>query len=302
MNGKPAVTVFTPTYNRAHLLGKTFDSLRRQTFQDFEWVIVDDGSEDQTPALVERWIDEATFPIRYTWQSNQGKHVAINRGVEMARGQCFVILDSDDWLLPNTLNSMLENWESIPSKARSNFVGVAGLYALSTGGIVGTEFPHSVLDSNAVEIRTRFSVRGDKFGMNRTETLRQFPFPEDLGRYVSMGLIWNRIAQNYSIRYVNEVFALTEYQSGGLSERSRESRVLSNAAARLYYKELAQLRGRYISLWGRLKACANYARFSLHGGISVQRQYAEIDNRACWLLGFTAGLVAYAVDNRVLKR
>lgn len=301
MNANPALTVFTPTYNRADLLGKSFASLDDQTFQDFEWVIVDDGSQDRTAALVERWKDEATFPIRYAWQPNQGKHAAINRGVEMARGEHFIILDSDDWLLPSTLERMLESWESIPPTTRWKFVGVAGLYALSTGGIVGTEFPESVFDSNAIEIRTRFSVRGDKFGMNRTETLRQFPFPEDLGRYVSMGLIWNRIAKHYNIRYVNEVFALTEYQAGGLSERSRESRASSNEASRLYYKELVQLSERYIPHFYRVKACANYVRFSLHGGIPVRRQYAEIERRGCWLLGFAVGLMAYIVDNRVLK-
>lgn len=81
------LTVFTPTYNRAATLARVYESLQRQTFRDFEWLIVDDGSEDETAELVERWRSTCSFPIRYLWQPNQGKHVAFNRGVELAQGE-----------------------------------------------------------------------------------------------------------------------------------------------------------------------------------------------------------------------
>lgn len=100
-------TVFTPTYNRSHLLGRLYESLKRQTFRDSEWVIVDDGSTDQTQELVKHWQMEASFPIRYFWQPNSGKHVAYNRGLQEARGFLFADIDSDDFFAPEALDPTL---------------------------------------------------------------------------------------------------------------------------------------------------------------------------------------------------
>src|ERR1700736_1708087 len=94
----PFFTVFTPTYNRAHTLHRVFNSLKAQSFRDFEWVLVDDGSTDNTEELAELWIKTADFPIRYFWQKNSGKHIAYNFGIREARGQMFAVLDSDDAL------------------------------------------------------------------------------------------------------------------------------------------------------------------------------------------------------------
>lgn len=294
-------TVLTPTYNRAHLLGRAYESLKEQTFRDFEWIVVDDGSEDNTGQLVRGWEREADFVIRYVWQPNSGTHVAINQGVKLAQGRYIIVLDSDDWLAPNSLEKVLYNWESIPEAERDRFVGVVGLYAYPTGEVVGTPFPFSVLDSNAVEIRTRYRVQGDKFGMNRTDVLRQFPFPEGLGKYVTPSLVWNRIARKYKTRFVNEVFAFKEYQPGGLSARSVEIRISSNKAARLYYKEFAEIGELHVPFIDRLKACANYVRFSLHGQVPLSKQFTDIGVKLCWLLAFPVGFGVYLMDRMMMK-
>ena len=96
-------TVFTPTYNRAHTLSRVYKSLADQTFKNFEWLIVDDGSTDGTKVLIEKWTEEASFPIRYFYQENQGKHIAHNLGVKKARGELFLSLDSDDTCVPEAL-------------------------------------------------------------------------------------------------------------------------------------------------------------------------------------------------------
>jgi len=298
---KVIFTVFTPTYNRAHLLGRAFQSLKEQTFHEFEWVIVDDGSTDGTQDLVARWAKESDFPISYVWQPNSGKHVAINRGVAMAKGELFVILDSDDWLAPAALERLLYHWESIPPELRGSYAGVAGLYAYPSGKIVGSPFPRPVIDSNAVEIRTKYRVKGDKFGMNRTDVLREFSFPENLGRYVTPSLVWNRIARKYRIRYVNEILAYKEYQAGGLSAHSIEIRARSSVAARTYYRELVELEGLYVPFFDRLRACANYIRFSFHGKVPLRKQCKEISRRKMYyFLGFPIGLTAYLRDKRHL--
>ena len=108
------VTVFTPTYNRAALLPKLYDSLKRQTSLDFEWVIVDDGSQDETKSVVEGFVKESSFfSVRYYRQENHGKHVAINYGVQLAHGDKFFIVDSDDWLPENSIEKIHSLFEEI---------------------------------------------------------------------------------------------------------------------------------------------------------------------------------------------
>ena len=121
-------TVFTPTYNRAHTLPRLYQSIRRQTVRDFEWVIVDDGSTDGTEALVRQWQQEGNdFPIRYFWQPNQHKKVAFNRGVREASAPWFVPIDSDDELLPDALEQFARMWATIPTAEQTRYCAVVGL-------------------------------------------------------------------------------------------------------------------------------------------------------------------------------
>ncbi|WP_291535060.1 glycosyltransferase family A protein [Bifidobacterium sp. UBA6881] len=118
-------TVFTPTFNRSASIHRVYESLQSQTFHDFEWLIVDDGSEDDTADLVGNWTKEADFPIEYMKQSHAGKHIAWNHALQKARGRFFIIADSDDGFVPNALERLLEVWKSIP------------------GGAMGTEALHA---------------------------------------------------------------------------------------------------------------------------------------------------------------
>lgn len=290
-------TVFTPTFNRAHLLDRVYQSLRRQSEKNFEWLIIDDGSADNTGQMVAQWMKEANFPIRYYYQVNSGKHVAINRAVSMAEGHLFVIVDSDDWLAPNALARIGEAWHAIPLKERTRFAGIAGLFSYPCGKIVGTLFPRNGMDSDALEIRTKYRVRGDKFEVYRVEVLREYPFPENLGRFVTEALVWNRIAQRYSMRFFNEVWAYKEYQPDGLSSRYVFHLIASPQGARLYYKELLQYSFlRYMPMLDSIKACANYVRFSLHGKVSLKNLLEEMPRKDLSPLGLPLGVVLWARD------
>lgn len=299
----PFFTVFTATFNRAHLLPRVYESLRMQADRDFEWMIVDDGSTDNTRDLVDEWIKGSDFTIRYYYQPNSGKHVATNRGVSLARGYLFVGVDSDDWLAPNALSSIRKAWLSIPIDSREHFAGVVGLFAGPSGAIIGTRFPQKILDSNAVEIRTKYRVKGDKCGAIRVDVLKQYPFPENLGRFVPEALVWNRIARRYSLRFVDEVWGYCDYQPGGLSARSVFHRVTSPHAARLYYKEYVSLSPQlYVPAVERLKGYANFVRFSLHANIPLRSQALESPEKALWLLSLPVGLMLWARDRwRVLN-
>jgi len=219
--GTYTFTVFTPTYNRSATLGRAYASLCAQTWRDFEWLIVDDGSTDDTRARVAAFQAEANFPIRYLWQQHRHKKAAFNHGVREARGALFVVLDSDDALMPHTLTRLHAVWHSIPEAKRPLFSAVTGLCVRPDGQIVGERYPQDVLDSTSLDIRYRYRVGGEKFGFQRTDVLRQFPFPEDIPGFVPESLVWSAIArQGYLTRFVNETLRIYYDSPDSLSRSS----------------------------------------------------------------------------------
>lgn len=200
----PSITLFTPTYNRAHTLPRLYQSICRQTLRNFEWLIVDDGSTDGTQALVEQWQSaDNDFPIRYIWQPNQHKKVAFNRGVREARGKWFVPIDSDDELLPDALEQFMRMWQSIPEAEVDRYCAVVGLCVDAHGAVVGDRFPSEPLDATAIEQWFDHRIRGEKLGCLRTDVLRSYLFPEDIPNYVPESVVWFPMAQRYAQRCFN---------------------------------------------------------------------------------------------------
>jgi glycosyltransferase involved in cell wall biosynthesis len=271
----PTLSVLVPTFNRAHVLGRVYESLKAQTFKNFDWIIVDDGSTDETAALVQSWIEEDSVAIVYHRKPNGGKHTAINPGVRLARGEYLVILDSDDWLVPNALERLLTLWNAIPQTERDGYSGVAGLCSTPDGEVIGDRFPAHIMDSDAVELSYMLDVRGDKISLIRTDVMREFPFPfQDVRGLVSESLVWNRIAQRYRQRCANEIFGVKEYLKGGLTDRALELQVKAAPATATYYLELARVK-QPIPWQARLKGLANHVRFSLHAGQSMRQIFAQ---------------------------
>lgn len=190
------VTVFTPTYNRAYILNNLYQSLCRQSYGDFEWLIVDDGSTDNTEGLIASWLDEGEISLRYIKQLNSGKHRAINRGIQEANGNLFFIVDSDDYLADNTIERILFFYESI--KDNNQFAGLSGMRAYPSGERIGGEFPFYILKASTLELRMKYHISGDMAEVYKTDILRQYPFPEFAGeRFCPEALVWNRVAQKY---------------------------------------------------------------------------------------------------------
>jgi glycosyltransferase involved in cell wall biosynthesis len=294
-------TVMTPTFNRAHTLPRTYASLQEQTFRNFEWIVVDDGSTDHTPELIEEWRVRSVFPICYVRQENLGKHVAKNRAVAMARGRFFVGVDSDDWLLPTALHRLLEVWETIPGERREHFLGVVGRSALPDGTKAGTDLPSHFLDSDEIELRWRFRITGDNAGMSRIEVLRAFPMPTFEGeRFVTEAVVQNRIAQRYKTRYFDEVIAIRDYQEGGLTAQSRLIRMHSVSASLLYYGELLAVSDR-LAPRARLRASANFTRYALHAGRPLWRTRSGT-GMWTWLASLPAAVLLWAGDRRLAPR
>ena len=226
------ITVFTPTYNRAYSLPRLFESLQRQTYRDFEWVVVDDGSTDDTRELCERFAHGATFPMHYYWQKNSGKHVAINLGANVAGGEWFFILDSDDWLPKRGLEVSAGYIGQIEDDDR--FAGVAGLRGTDEENILwirGTS-PDSLtsdgrralnqdhVDATSTEYRYKLRIPGDRAEVVRTSLVRSNPFPVFKGeRFMSEGLLWQALSDEGKLfRWFNAITYCGDYLDDGLSK------------------------------------------------------------------------------------
>jgi glycosyltransferase involved in cell wall biosynthesis len=224
-------TVFTPTYNRAHTLYRVFESLMAQTFRDLEWLVVDDGSTDDTQKVLTEFREKSRFPMRILAQENSGLVVAFNRGVKEARGFFFLKLDSDDACKPNALERFNHFWESIPRDQREHFSGITFLCEDEKGDIVGDKFPEDVFDSDSLANRYVWRIKGEKWGCQRTDVLRLFPYPEF--RRISQSVVWNRIARRFKTRYVNEPLRIyyTNESRGSLTTERRVKTVCPEGRA-----------------------------------------------------------------------
>ncbi len=300
-------TVFTPTYNRAHTLPRLYESLKKQTFKDFEWVIVDDGSMDNTREIVFGWIGESSFPIRYFYQENSGKHVAVNRGVEAAKGEFFLIVDSDDWLVPDALEKLKRHWDKAPEDVKPYLAGVIGLDQDPSGSIIGTPYPKDELISDIVEIYYNLGVKGDKSGFYRIAVLKQFPFPVFEGeKFLPESTVWNRIAEHYKCLFVNDIVAICDYQPDGLTHRGWVHAMNSPCGMKSSLLQVLILK-RELPLLSMFRRAVSYARFSFHCGMGVFAQSSEIKKKAphryfLWFMGWILGYGLYLRDKVKLRR
>ncbi|MCI5931262.1 MAG: glycosyltransferase family 2 protein [Prevotella sp.] len=254
------MTILTPTYNRASLLPRLFDSLLRQTNKDFEWIVVDDGSTDDTREVVANLKEKCggAFPMGYVYKANGGKHMAINIGAERARGELLFIADSDDLLTDDALETVANSWHDISDD--KSFAGIAGLdITMDTREVIGSGLPQEHIDCNAIDIRYRHHVTGDMKEVFRTEVLREFPFPEFAGeRFCPEQLVWFRMARRYRLRYINKPIYIADYQPDGITAGITRARMRNPSASMLTYAELTECPVPFLV---KVKAAINFWRF-----------------------------------------
>ena len=255
-----------------------YDSLVSQTFRDFEWLVVDDGSTDRTRVLLSRWGEEADFPIRYLYQRNQGKHVAYNNAVPKARGSLFLTLDSDDSCVPHALEALKHYWETIPQDRRIEFSAVSVPCVDEKDRLVGKWFKDRITDSDYLTCYYRWKLRGDKFEFQRTDVMLQYPFPVPDRRltHIPEGIVWSRIARKYKTRYVNDPL-----HRAFISERSlsRNRSVRKNAYHTMVFSGVAldeHLDHIRCAPKDFIRYAVNYVRLSLHVGESAFCQVRKL--------------------------
>ena len=288
------ITVLTPTYNRASLLINLYQSLIKQDFDDFEWVIVDDGSIDATTDIVDQFIQERQIVIIYIKQANGGKHRALNRGVKEAKGELVLIVDSDDSLPINSLSIIYSHYLDI--KDNSSIGGVCGLMAHHDGTIIGERKISSSMNLSSIEMRYKYGFVGDVCEVFKTDVLREFPFPEiENEKFCPEALVWNRIATKYKLHYFNKVIYYRDYLDDGLTSKIVRIRMNSPIASMICYAELNKLD---IPFKDKFKAAINYWRFRLcyNGSGSYPKLFG------LWNAVAPLGWLMHLNDIRVNKR
>ena len=218
------ITVFTPTYNRGYIIENLYRSLQRQSYMDFEWIVIDDGSTDDTEKLFQEFlIEDNEFSIIYHRIENGGKHRAINRGLKLAKGELFFIVDSDDYLTDDALAVIDQMEKSIPRSERHSFAGVCGQKGYPNQKEVGHSFEGETLDITMLD-RGKYGISGDKSEVFYTEVLREYPFPEFEGeRFITECVVWDRIAfDGLKLRFFNQIIYICDYLPDGLTAHSHE--------------------------------------------------------------------------------
>lgn len=215
---KYKITVFTPTFNRGYIIENLYKSLQRQSYKNFQWIVIDDGSEDDTEKLFEKWMSENNlFDITYKKVKNGGKHRAINIATEIAEGELFFIVDSDDYLTDYALEKVIK-WEAT-IKNKNEFAGVAGVRGYSINSRIGNTFKGEYIDATSLE-RNKNNITGDKAEVFYLDILKKYKFPEFEGeKFVTEKVVWNQIAYDgYKIRWFNEIIYICDYLEDGLTK------------------------------------------------------------------------------------
>ena len=210
------LTVFTPAYNRAHTLPRTYESLCSQNCKDFIWLVVDDGSLDNTAQLVRQWQEKDNgFEIRYVYKENGGMHTAHNTAYEHIDTELNTCIDSDDKLAPGAVEKILRKWDQVKDQG---YAGIIGLDADFDGNVIGKGFPEGMTETTVIGYYAA-GGSGDKKLVYRTDIINQYPsYPVFEGeKYVALSYKYRLIDQTYKMAVLDEILCNVEYQPDGSS-------------------------------------------------------------------------------------
>ena len=289
------LTIFTPTYNRAYILENLYRSLQRQTCHKFEWLVIDDGSADDTRSLVEAWSREGNpFPIRYYYFENSGKPAEINRALDLADGELFFTVDSDDLLTPEAVEKILRWEKTLPGDG--SFCAFAGSDGDPDGVPTNPIFGKPWLDATFFD---RDPQSGNFIGYDRpwvfyTDIHRKYKYPSFPGeRFITEAVAWNRMANDgYQLRCFDDVIYLWEHQEDGYSNSIKQVFLRNPRGYALWQKEWMEFQ-KYTALQ---KLKGYYAFYSDFHTILDCRQLSEYIGAPRWLMGLVR--IIYQLKHR----
>ena len=257
------LTIFTPTYNRAYILPKLFESLQKQTVKDFEWLVVDDGSTDNTAELISELKEKADFPIRYFVQENHGKHVAINYGAQNAKGDLFFIVDSDDYLSENAVEIIEQKYHFIKNNPAISGIAMGCRSIKKNGQIIYSKnLPQheNLLTYNQLVFDLK--IKGDFATAFKTEIQKAFPYPVfENENFMRESIVYRRIGKKYKTLYIDDPLYFADYLEDGLTVKSWQMLKKNPVGASLFFQELSREK---IPLKDKLSALNAYWDFQMN--------------------------------------
>ena len=289
------LTVFTPAYNRAHTIGRTYESLCRQTCKDFEWLVVDDGSTDNTRELIEGWIEEGKIPIRYIFQNNQGMHGAHNTAYSNINTPLNTCIDSDDYMPDDAVEKILDCWRE---RGSDKYAGLIGLDITEDGEIIGTKFPPDMATTTLQGFYSK-GGKGDKKLVYRTDVIKNYPdYPLFEGeRYVGLAYKYMLIDQDYELIALNEPLVVVEYQLDG-SSFNMFKQYWNNPKGFAFFRKAEMSIPQ--SFKRKLMICTHYVSSSI---ISKNRRFIqESPEKLLTILCIPSGMALYWLIRRKVKR
>lgn len=286
------LTIFTPTFNRAELLKRVYDSLLRQREKNFSWLIVDDGSTDNTKEVVEEWLREGRINIQYEYQENGGKMRAHNQGVNLCNTELFLCLDSDDFLTEDAVEIILSCYEK-KIKGNPKYGGIVAHKGEDVKTpLYGAIFP-KVRESTLYGLYER-GFSGETTLIFRTQLLKQHLFPEIPGeKYVPEDYVYDQIDKNYVLYVVPKVLTLCQIVKDGYTDNVKKLREENPYGWFLYYRQRASLAKPSLL---KLKYISHYLRFASTVGENVWRK-TEL-SKGWLLLGIPGALLLFAAKKK----
>ena len=247
--------------------------------------------------MISSWQKEVYIPIKYIYQQNQGKPSAHNRALEEANGEFFMTLDSNDSLLPEALEKVMEYWNLIPEKNRNRFAGIGGLCLGDNGALSGTPYPEDILDSDYLQLPGLGNMRGEKREAIRTSVLREFPYPIIEGEnHIRPTMIFMRMSLKYRMRFINVPLQINRHAPDGITNRRFEYRMKNPKGLRLCFLEQITLFSSYLSPRKLLRSHVRYVRYSLHSNAGYIVQAREVKHPFVWLLALPGGTLKWMRD------
>lgn len=284
------LTIVTPTYNRCRELKNLWMSLQKQTSKAFEWLVVDDGSTDETESCVERFRSSSDFPIRYLYKENGGKHTALNVGINTVRSALTFIVDSDDYLTEDAVRSILKLHEKYQNQP--DLCGYVFLRCFPDGRINGKKFRTDEEVASYIDVRINGEhMDDDKAEVFRTHCLKEFPFPEYPGeKFLGEDLIWLRMSRKYKMVHVNQAIYVGNYLENGLTNNRRRHNIASPVGCMHRAEEFLKtdLNMRY-----RLKGALQYIIYGKFAGCSIRDLIKKTDYRGLVTVCALPGLLIY---------
>ncbi|WP_026659662.1 glycosyltransferase family 2 protein [Butyrivibrio sp. AC2005] len=282
MKKEKILTIITPTYNRAEKLSVLYESLCEQTCEAFEWLIVDDGSEDKTKEVVQGWIDSKKISISYLYKCNGGKHTALNVGIKNIETPLTFIVDSDDYLLPEAVNQIVSDYSDI---SRDDICGIAYLRQSKDGHYLTNKLvPENGLIESFCDCRYGRGIKGDMAEVWMTKCLKEYPFPEfENEKFVSEDVVWIQMSQKYKLIFYNIPIYISDYLEGGLTKTRRDQNAKSPNGG--MFRGIVQLRAK-LPLYYKIRAILYYQIYGSIAGYSYKDLFAKSEKKLLFLIMF----------------